>query len=89
MFKKEIEPKIEGTPPKRKFTLTFNTLIWIALFGFLAYRIFASMSPTVLDIPYSTFKTALNEGKVNSVNINKITITGKMNDGRFYDHPHR
>ena len=72
---------MEGQPTKPKFQISITTLIWIALLGFMAYRFIASSNPSVTEIPYSAFKTALNDGRISSVTISDIDISGKMTDG--------
>lgn len=66
---------------RRKINISFTSLIWIALLGFLVYRLIAGYGTTVKEIPYSAFKTALNQGLVSSVLVSEQGISGKMSDG--------
>ena len=75
---------MEGQPAKRRFNITINTLIWVALLAFLAYRLLSGFGSTSKEIPYSTFKTAINEGQISSVLITDTTISGKMKDGTAF-----
>jgi cell division protease FtsH len=75
---------MEGQPTKRKFNFSITTIIWIALFAFLAYRLIAGFSPSAKEIPYSAFKTALNDGQIGSVLVSDTDISGKMKDGTTF-----
>ena len=66
---------MEGKPAKRKWNISFTSLVWIAILVFMAYRFIASSVPSVPEIPYSAFKTALNDGRITSVTINDIGIS--------------
>jgi cell division protease FtsH len=72
---------MEGQPIKRKFHLSFTTLIWIALLGYLAYRVVSGYGPAAKEIPYSAFITAINQGQISSVLVSDTDISGKMSDG--------
>lgn len=71
-------------PVKPRFKLSITTLIWIAVLGFLAYRLIAGSAPAVPVIPYSVFKTDVNSGKISSVLVTDTDISGKMNDGTAF-----
>ena len=72
---------MEEKPAKKRFNISLSSLVWIAIFGFMAYRLIASSNPSVPEIPYSEFKTALVDGRISSVTINDIGISGKMTNG--------
>jgi len=72
---------MEGQPTKRRFKLSITSLIWIALIAFFAYRLIAGSGPAAKEIPYSAFKTALNQGQIISVIVSDTGISGKMKDG--------
>ena len=72
---------MEGQPTKQKFRISITSLIWIAILGFMAYQFISSSNPKVPEIPYSEFKTALNDGRISSVTISDIGISGKMTNG--------
>jgi cell division protease FtsH len=72
---------MEGQPTKRRFKLSITSLIWIALIAFFAYRLITGSGPAAKEIPYSAFKTALNQGQIISVIISDTGISGKMKDG--------
>ena len=71
---------MEKKPEKPRFNISLTSLVWIALLGFMAYRFIASSNPTVPEIAYSDFKTALADGRISSVTISDINISGKMTD---------
>ena len=76
---------MEGQQPApRKFKLSFTTLIWIALIGFIGYRLIAGSAPAVTVLPYSAFQTDVTAGKVTSVTISDTDITGKLTDGSSF-----
>lgn len=75
---------MEGQPTKRKYRLSITSLIGIAIFAFLAYRMIAGSTPVVTQIPYSTFKTDLNAGQISSVIVSDTVINGKMKDGTAF-----
>ena len=72
---------MEGQPTKQKFRISLTSLVWIAILGFMAYRLIASSGPAVPEIPYSEFKTALSDGRISSVTISEFGISGKMTNG--------
>ncbi len=82
MKTKGKEKEVEGQQPtkQKRFNFSITSLIGIALVVFFAYRLIASFGPAVKEIPYSVFKTALNEGQINSVIVSDVGISGKMKD---------
>ncbi len=72
---------MESQPVKPKLKISLTSLIWIAILGYMAYRLIAGNIPAVPEIPYSEFKTALNDGRISSVTISDIGISGKMTNG--------
>ncbi len=78
------EKEVEGQPTKRKSNFSITSLIGIALVAFIAYRLIAGSGPVVKEIPYSAFKTALNEGQISSVIVGDTSVSGKMNDSTAF-----
>jgi cell division protease FtsH len=78
------ETEVEGQPTKRRFNLSFTSLIGIALIAFFVYRLITGLSPAVQVIPYSDFKTALSAGQISSVIVGVTDISGKMKDGTAF-----
>ena len=71
---------MEEKPTKPRFNISLSSLVWIAILGFMAYRLIAGFAPAADEIPYSVFKTALNDGRIRSITINDIGISGELTD---------
>jgi cell division protease FtsH len=72
---------MEGRPLKRRTISPFFVWIGVMLLVFLFPQIVSLFSPPVTEIAYSAFKTALTDGKINSVLVSDTAISGKMADG--------
>jgi cell division protease FtsH len=75
---------MESQPKKQRNKFSITSLIGIALVAFFVYRLISGSSSGVEEITYSAFKTALNEGHVNSVTLSDTNISGKMKDGTAF-----
>ena len=75
---------MEAQHTKRKFRISFTSLIAIALLAFFAYRLIAGSASEVIELPYSAFKTSVNEGKISSVIVSASDIEGTMSDGTAF-----
>ncbi len=72
---------MEGQPLKRLIKTPITFWIGIMLLVFLFPQIMSIFSPPATEITYSAFKTALTDGKINSVLVSDTAISGKMLDG--------
>jgi cell division protease FtsH len=59
-------------------------LIWIALFGYLICQLIAGTAPKVKEIPYSVFKSAVDEEQITSVLISDTDISREMKNGTAF-----
>ncbi len=75
---------MENKPTKRRFNIPLTSLIGIALIVYFVSRLIPGLSTTVKEIPYSEFKTDLAGGKVSSVLVSAISISGKLRDGTAF-----
>ncbi len=75
---------MEGHPLKRRPISPLLLWIGIMVLVFLFPQIMSIFSPPVPEIAYSTFKTALADGKISSVLMSDAAISGKMADGTAF-----
>ena len=62
--------------------MTKNIVLWLVIAGVL-YVVASSLStqPATTDVPYSTFISRVEDGKVQEAKIGESTITGTYSDG--------
>jgi cell division protease FtsH len=77
----EIPPIPARKPPFRFSLSLLFTILMLVLFG---YQWIAGREPAPKEIPYSEFKIALTDGKINTVTVSAAQIDGKLRDGTAF-----
>lgn len=75
---------MESQTTKRRINFSIPSLIGIILLSIIVYRLLIGSAPEVKEIPYSTFKAAINSGEVISVTVGDTSVSGKMSDGTAF-----
>ncbi len=75
---------MEGQSPKRQFNIPIIYIGILLIIALVIPRLINGFGDQVKEIPYSEFKTALYAGKISSVGVGDIHITGKMADGTLF-----